>query len=105
MKHNISIAIVLLSVILVFASVYLPVTVYSQAQLAEVKLGLPLPFVSQTQYINPRSFPWETSIRFVWENPTKVLWSLFFLDVFLIWGGVSIVMNFLKAMFLRMSKH
>lgn len=105
MKHTVSIAIVILSVILVLTSVYLPVTVYSQLQLDRVKLGLLLPFVVQTQYINPPLFPWQTSIRSIWENPTQVLWPQFFLDVAIVFGGLSLVLKFFKAIFLRMSRH
>ncbi len=105
MKHSVSIAIVISSVMLVLTSVYLPVTVYSQVQLAAIKLGLLLPFVVQTQYINPPSFPWQTSIRSIWENPTQVLWPQFFLNVTIVFGGLSLVLKFFKAIFLRMSKH
>ncbi|MBW4637783.1 MAG: hypothetical protein KME05_06030 [Gloeocapsa sp. UFS-A4-WI-NPMV-4B04] len=105
MKHFVSIAIVISSVLLVLTSIYLPVTIYSQAQLAEVKLGLVLPFVVQTQYINPPLFPWQTSIRSIWENPTQVLWPQFFLDVLIVFGGVSLVFKFFKARFLSMSRH
>ena len=105
MKDFVSIAIVISSVLLVFTSVYLPVTVYSQAQLAGVKLGLVLPFVVQTQYINPPLFPWQTSIRSIWENPTQVLWPQFFLDVVIVFGGVSLFFKFFKAIFLSMSRH
>lgn len=105
MKHTVFITIITSSVLLVIASVYLPVTVYSQVQLSEVKLGLLLPFVVQTQYINPPLFPWQTSILSIWENPTQVLWSQFFLNVAIVFGALSLVLKFFKVFFLRISKY
>ena len=105
MKYSVSIAIVISSVLFVITSVYLPVTVYSQVHLTEVKLGLVLPFVIQTQYINPPLFPWQTSIRSIWENPTQVLWSQFFLNVLIVFGGLSLFFKFFKAIFLSMIRH
>ena len=103
MKRPVAVAVLILSVILVFLSVSLPVTVYSQADLERVKLGLPLPFVIQNQGINP-PLPWQTSMRSVWENPTQILGPVFFLDVAIVFGIISLVFKGFKNIFLKGSR-
>lgn len=103
MKRSVMAAVLILSSLLVLGSVYLPFTVNSKADLARVKLGLPLPFIFQNQGYDP-PFPWQTSIRSVWENPTQILWPLFFLDVAMVFGAIDLVLKAFKAVFLRMSR-
>jgi hypothetical protein len=103
MKRSVGIALMILSLILVLTSVYLPVPVYSQTELAQVNLGLPLPFLIQNQEYYPPSFPWQTSIRSVWENPIQVLWPQFFLNIVFVFGLLSLVLNLVKSIFLRAS--
>ncbi|OKH28406.1 hypothetical protein [Chroogloeocystis siderophila] len=98
MKRSATLAVLLLSVVTVLASAYLPVTVYSQANLSEVKLGLPLPFIIQNQNYHPQ-FPWQTGLRSVWENPTQILWLVFFLDVFIVFGAFSLVLKVFQNFF------
>ncbi|MBE9190875.1 hypothetical protein IQ230_11030 [Gloeocapsopsis crepidinum LEGE 06123] len=98
MKRSATLAVLLLSVVTVLASAYIPVTVYSQANLSEVKLGLPLPFIVQNQNYYP-PFPWQTGLRSVWENPTQILWLVFFLDVFIVFGAFSLVLKVFQKFF------
>jgi hypothetical protein len=97
-KYSATLAILLLSIVLFLAAAYLPVTVYTQANLSEVKLGLPLPFIVQNQNYYP-PFPWQTGLRSVWENPTKILWLVFFLDVFIVFGAFSLALKVFQKFF------
>ena len=107
MKHSAyssSAAMLIMSVLLVLISVYSPVTVYSQAHLAEVKIGFPLPFIEQTQSIYPPFFPWQTSVRLPLENPTRILLLQLMLNVTMIFGSLSFFVSIFKRMILRMSR-
>lgn len=94
----------ILSALLVLASLFRPITVYSQFDLAKVELGLPLPFIIQKQSYHP-SFPWQTSFSSVWEHPTQILWPIFFLDVAIIFGLIILVWKTFKAISLRIGRH
>ncbi len=106
MKRSVYAFLLVLSVLLVLSSVYWPVTVYSQADLAnaEVKLGLPLPFVVQSQDLTLSSLPTHTKIRIPLENPTKILLPKFISNVAIVFGMLSFILNFLKAIGLRVSR-
>lgn len=103
MKRSISLAALIISILLVLTSGFLPVTVESQTDLAQVELGLPWPFIVQNQgQITPPLFPWQTSVRIPLENPTQILWSKLLLDVVTVFGVTSLV---LVIFFSGSSKH
>lgn len=104
-KRSVYTFLLVLSILLVFSSVYWPVTVYSQADLynAKVKLGLPLPFVVQIQDLSLSSLPTHTSIRIPLENPTQILLPKFILNVAIVFGILSLILN-LKTIGLRVNR-
>ncbi len=104
MKHSINVAILILSVVLVLASVFLPVTVYRQTDLLQVRLGWPITFVIQDQGAYPLPFPAQTRLYSVWENPISVLWLQFFFDIAIVFSGVSLIGNLVKVVFLGTSR-
>lgn len=99
MKHSTYAAVLVLSVLLVLSSVYWPVTVYNQPDLvnAEIKLGLPLPFLVQNQDLS--SSPRQTKIRIPLENPTQILLPQFLLNLAIVFGMLSFILMFSKRLF------
>lgn len=62
----------------------------SKIDLAQMRLGLPLPFVIQDQSLYDPPFPWQFSFTFnPWEMPTRILLPQFLLDVALVFGVMS----------------
>lgn len=106
MKRSIYVVVLVLSVLLVLSSVYWSVTVYSQVDLAnaEVKLGLPLPFVLQSQDLSLSTLPTHTSIRIPLENPTQILLPQFILNVVIVFGMLSFIFYLLKTVGLRVNR-
>lgn len=99
------VVVLILSVLFVLASVFFPITVYSKSDLFEVKIGLPLAFIVQEQGGYGPSFPWQTRFYSVWENPTQILWLQFFLNIAIVFGGIILVLNLVKAISLRTRRH
>ncbi len=62
------------SLFILFASLFIPVTVKSQSEMNSVWLGYPISFVNQNLHYNPPTFPRNYGINSVWENPTKIVW-------------------------------
>lgn len=75
----------LLTLILLFLTLRVPQTIYRQEDFHHVELGLPLPFIVQDQGITP-PLPWQTSLASMWENPVKIIWPQFFIDVVFVFG-------------------
>lgn len=92
--------VIILSVLFVLASVFFPITVYSRSDLAQVEMSLPLAYIIQQQTYAP-SFPWQTHLYSIWENPTKILWLHFFVNIAIIFGVFSLVLILVKEIFLR----
>lgn len=104
MKHSVYIALLIVSVVFVLTSLFFPVTVYIKAEFFEVPLGWPLAFVLQNQREYAPYFPWQTHIYSVWENPIRILWTKFFLNIAIVFGALSIVLNLIRAIILRTSR-
>lgn len=95
------VVVLILSVLFVLASVTFPITVYSKADLFEVKIGWPLAFIVQEQGGYGPYFPWQTRFYSVWENPTQVLWLQFLLNIAIVFGAIILALNLVKAISLR----
>lgn len=95
-------AVFMLSGLLVLVSLLLPVTVSNRSEIAQVKFGLPLPFVVQDQSHYDPPFPWQLDFNFnPWEpSPTRILWPQFLLDVAIVFGAITVVMRVTKAVVL-----
>ncbi len=75
-----------LTIVVLFSSLFLPVTIKTQEELSTMHLGLPLQFFVQDQSQYEPPLPWRTHISSARENPTNILWSRFavsFLIMFL----------------------
>ncbi len=86
---------VFLTLVLLFATLYIPVTVYTLDDLSHVRLGLPLAFVVQNQGKSP-PLPAQTSIAGFYENPTSVLWLPFFVDFTLTFSVLTVLSKKLR---------
>src|SRR3990170_1507010 len=75
----------LLTVTLLFFTLYVPQTIYRQEDFRHVELGLPLPFIVQDQVKSP-PLPWQTSFETPRENPTRIIWPQFLIDIVLVFG-------------------
>ena len=104
MKYSVYVAVLILSILFVLVSVFLPITVYNRTDLVQVHLGWPLAFIVQEQSSYAPPFPWQTRLYSVWENPTQILWLRFFLNIAIVFGVFSSLLNFVKVIFLRTRK-
>lgn len=86
-----------LTFVLLFATLYIPVTVYTLDDLSQVKLGLPFSFIVQAQSKSP-PLPWQTAIAGFYENPTKVLWLPFFADFLIVFALLKVISKILKSL-------
>jgi hypothetical protein len=75
----------LLTVTLLYLTLHIPQIIYRQEDFRHVEQGLPLPFIVQGQRITP-PLPWQTSFETPRENPTRIIWHNFFVDVLLVLG-------------------
>lgn len=73
-----------MSVIIVFISLFLPVTVHSHEELREVRLGLPIHFVVQDQSRYDPPFPYPMRFYSNLEVPTRVNFIRLVLSIFLV---------------------
>lgn len=101
MRQPVTIIAIILSIILVFVSVYLPTTVFSQAELAGVKFGLPFSFIVQSQAYHPPFFPWQTSISSIWEHPIQIYFHVFFIDVVIVCLGILFLSKLLQVIAIK----
>jgi hypothetical protein len=90
--------VLVLSVLFVFATVFLPITVYSPTDLLAVHIGWPLAFIIQNQRPYAPSFPWQTHLYSVWENQIQILWLQLFLDIAIVFGVTSLATNYLVVL-------
>ena len=75
----------LLTVTLLFFTLHIPQTIYHEDDFRHVELGLPLPFIVQDQSISP-PLPWQTSLETPRENPTRIIWLQFLIDIVIVFG-------------------
>jgi len=82
----------LLTVPLVLSSVFAPVPVHTQPHLAQVRLGLPLPFMIQNQTGYTPPLPWQTQFYSPWENPTHILLLELLLSLAIVFVVISLLL-------------
>lgn len=73
---------ILLSVILVFSTLYLPKTFYGQNDFSNVKCGFPLEFFVYSSAVSP-PLPWSAGCLYGTPQgaPKQFLWLSFFIDL------------------------
>lgn len=92
----------LFSIIAVFATLYLPKTIFNINELNNILCGWPLPFIEFDSSKNPPNEWTDSCINWVgspmdWNG--KVLWIPFFLNVILAFSTVWVIFFSLKKMF------
>lgn len=87
--------VLVLSVLFVLGTLFLPITVYSPIDLFQVHMGWPLAFLIQNQRPYAPSFPWQTHLYSVWENQIHILWLQLFLNIAIVFGVISLAINFM----------
>ncbi len=105
MKHLTleNLSLFLLTVILLFFTLYIPQTIYREEDFRHVKLGLPFHFIVQNQVKNP-PLPWQTSFETPRENPTRIIWHQLFADILVVFGILKLSINGFKVIQRRLYK-
>lgn len=93
----------LLSSIIVFATLYLPKTIYEPNEQRHITCGAPFQFLKITSYANP-PLPLEQScigwIDSPMDTPKTFLWGKFFMNVTIffsfMWGSIYLVQKFYR---------
>ena len=85
-----------IAVPLVLATLAIPVTVDSPAELARVRFGGPVPFMQQNHSeLIPMSghidFPYHTSFISPWEFPAGFSMLAFLVDVAVVWASLNLI--------------
>ena len=83
----------LLTVTLLYLTLHIPQTIYREEDFRHVELGLPFHFIVQDQGITP-PLPWQTSLESIQENPIKIIWLQFFIDIILVFGLLKFLAGF-----------
>ncbi|MUL35600.1 hypothetical protein [Gloeocapsopsis dulcis] len=102
MKQPVTVVAIVLSTILVLASTCLPVMVDSQLELAEVKLGLPFPFIIQNQAYYPPFFPWKTRFTSIWEHLIQIHFHVFFIDIVIVCIKIIFLFKIFKVIAIKL---
>jgi hypothetical protein len=85
----------ILSFVIVIATLYQSRTFYNDNDLADIKCGLPMSFIQGASLRNP-PFPFRTACIeafyiFPRENYAQILWPVFFLNVIIAFGFLSLI--------------
>lgn len=103
-----AIVLLALSCVLTSLSVFLPVTVHNRTELQQLKLGFPLGYLVQDQSWLPigspegPSFPIRRTLISPWENPIKMIWWRFFLNVATIFIAINLIYFAIKLLWQRL---
>ncbi len=103
-----AIVLLALSCVLTSLSVFLPVTVHNRTELQQLKLGFPLGYLVQDQSWLPigspegPSFPIRRTLISPWENPIKMIWWRFFLNVATIFITINLIYFAIKLLWQRL---
>lgn len=97
-----------LSCVLACLSVFLPITVHNRVELQQLKLGFPIGYIAQDQSWLPigspegPSFPIRRALISPWENPIKIIWWRFFLNIATILIALSLIYFAAKILWQRL---
>lgn len=101
-EFNKYIFIAISSLFVLFATLFISVTVKSQMELNNVWIGYPISFVNQNLHYNPPTFPRNYGLSSIWENPTKIVWTNLIASYLLLFLAIYIlVILYNKAKLLK----
>jgi len=95
----------LVSLLLVVASAFLPLTVHRQSDLAQVSFGLPMLFVVQDQSRLTPPLPYRTSLSSPWEFPTRIVWAQLVLNTVIVFGILCLVAVISRTIVRSVGRH
>ena len=90
-----NIYILFLSIMIVWLSTRIPVTVYRQGELSPISFGYPFQFVHQYQTYTP-PFPWKTSFSTPMEHPTQIQWETLLIDIGIVYIMIWFIWRVVK---------
>ncbi len=93
-----------LTLIFLFSSLFIPVTINRHEELSDIKLGLPLKFFIQDQSHYDPPLPWKVSISSALENPTEILWLQFVVSFAIVFIIIFGILYFFKTIYSRQRK-
>ncbi len=75
MKQSRQIILIVLAIIILYVTLLVPKSVSDKSEMASLKLGYPLSFVTQDVSIyDPPSFPWTYGLQSIHQFPAQILW-------------------------------
>lgn len=95
-------AILLLSLIFVLISVFIPVEINNKKDQSNVELGLPLKFLKQDQTRLDPYFPVKVNIGSPWESSFRISWTNFFLSIVIVFIVVYLIFIISVNLFKRL---
>ncbi len=96
--------ILLLSLILVLSSMFVPVEIRNKQYQSNIELGLPLKFLNQDQSRLDPLFPAEVNIDSPWESPIRISLIKFFFSMVIVFIVISLILNISTKLF-RLFRH
>ena len=93
-----------LTFLFLFSSLFLPVIINRHEELSEIKLGLPIKFLTQDQSHYDPPLPWKVSMSSALENPTDIHWPQFIISFAIVFTLIFGIMHFSKFIYSRQRK-
>ena len=94
----------ILTLIFLFSSLFIPITINKHEELSDIKLGLPLKFLIQDQSHYDPPLPWKVSISSALENPTEILWLQFVVSFAIVFILIFGILYFFRTIYSRQRK-
>jgi hypothetical protein len=90
MKRSLAFVLLLcMTGILMGASLFKCKEVHSHAEMAEIRLGLPIPFLAvNMQRYTPLEYPQCFRVGSPWEDPMRMLWPAFLANLLIIFAAL-----------------
>ena len=80
---------VVLGIVAIIGTLFIPQTISTKAEQAHVYLGFPVAYVIQNQTRYDPPYPWRTQFRSIWEDPTEIIWVNLLLETII--AGIVVV--------------
>lgn len=89
------------ALIIIFATLSIPQTVYNHNDMRNMKFGYPIAFITQDVSHYDPPFPWKYSFSSPWENPTKFNLANFLSSYLIIFLFIELIVTGVKKSYFK----
>jgi len=87
----------LISLVVVSATLFLPVTIHADAELKQVYFGWPIHFITQDLSGISPPLPWQIQISSFWGNPTQISWFGMLFDLIIVFSVLALLVRVISG--------